>query len=305
MQAHRFSPITPLIALLAIATPLRADEAPTVSPVLERMNEQLAQMGSKLRVTRAEFLAASSASNGNPVGITIVANDREFWTPSQWAPNDARRNADGTNIRYLVDLSDGAPNGGLISAQTEAAIDRAMNTWNVVDCARIPIVKVADDGTDPDLVDGLLGYGTVGTPHLADIVHAGWMPPSFFDLFLPGGGTSFLAVTFGTILLDTASDNDINHDRKFDTGQREIYYNNYFTWGIDADPPIADVESVALHEAGHGLSHGHFGFIFTQNGSIHVAPFAVMNSVLFERNHALQGTDIGSHCSNWGDWPNR
>ena len=160
MQAHRLSPLTSLIALLAIATPLRAGEAPTVSPVLQSMNERLAQMGSKIRIMKAEFLGSTTASsNGNPVGITIIANDREFWTLSQWAPNDARRNADGSNIRYLVDLSDVEANGGLASAQTEAAIDRAMATWNGVECARIPIVKQADSGTDPDVIDGLLGYG--------------------------------------------------------------------------------------------------------------------------------------------------
>jgi hypothetical protein len=145
----------------------------------------------------------------------------------------------------------------------------------------------------------------VGTPYLADIVHAGWMPPAFFDLFIPDGGTSVLAATFTMILLDPASDNDINSDHQFDVGCREIYYNNSFSWGINADPPIADVETVALHEAGHGLSQGHFGKIFAKDGLLHFAPFAVMNAVVFAQNHYLQGTDNGGHCSIWGSWPTK
>ena len=108
------------------------------------------------------------------------------------------------------------------------------------------------------------------------------------------------------ILLDPASGNDINNDHQYDVGSREIYYNNYFAWGINADPPVADVESVALHEAGHGLSQGHFGLIFTtSDGKLQFSPFAVMNAVMFGQNHVLQGTDNGGHCSIWGNWPNQ
>jgi hypothetical protein len=288
--------------LLATAAAVRSDDTPTVSPRLGMINDRLAQMGLNLRVIKAEYV---TGFNGNAVGNTIIANDRDLQLPSQWVPGDARRSADGRNLRYLVDQSDATPTGGLGSAQVEAAIDRAMSTWNAVSCATIPIVKRADSGADPDLIDGLVGFGSVGTPYLADIVHAGWMPPAFFDLFIPGGGSSVLGITFTMILLDPASDNDINADHQFDVGFREIYYNNYFAWGINADPPVADVESVALHEAGHGLSQGHFGLIFTQDGRVQFAPFAVMNAVLFGQNHLLQGSDTGGHCGIWGSWPTK
>ena len=303
MLANRFSPIACVIALLAVTTPARSQDTPTISPVLQMMNDRLAQMGLKVRVSKAEFL---TGFNGNPTGITIIADDRDKQLPSQWVPNDARRNADGRNITYLVDQKDAVPNGGLRKGEAEAAIDRAMATWNSVTCANIPIVKRVDTGVDPDLIDGLVGFGKVGTPFLADIVHAGWMPPAFFDLFIPGGGTSVLGATFTMILLDPASGNDINNDHQYDVGSREIYYNNYFAWGINADPPVADVESVALHEAGHGLSQGHFGLIFTtSDGKLQFSPFAVMNAVMFGQNHVLQGTDTGGHCTIWGNWPNQ
>src|SRR2546425_1082651 len=129
--------------------------------------------------------------------------------------------------RHAIAVTDPA----VTSAQTEAAIDRAMATWNAVDCAKIPIVKRADSGADPDVLDGLVGFGSIGTPFSADIVHAGWMPPAFFDFFFPGGGNYILAGTFTFVLLDAASGNDINNDGKLDVAWREIYYNNHFAWG--------------------------------------------------------------------------
>ncbi len=303
MQVNRFSGFACLLALLATATPALSQDDPTLSPVLAKMNDRLAQLGLNVRVGTAELLVGL---NGNHLGITLIANDRDKQLPSQWVPYDARRKADGRNIRYLVDQSDATPNGGLSVAQTEAAIDRASATWNTVNCGGgIPIEKVADTGVDPDLIDGLVGFGSVGTPYLADIVHAGWMPPAFFDLFIPGGGTSVLAATFTMILLDPASGNDVNGDHQFDVGFREIYYNNYFNWGINADPPIADVESVALHETGHGLSLGHFGKIFIdQSNRLQFSPFAVMNAVMFGQNHVLQGSDNSAFCAIWANWPN-
>jgi hypothetical protein len=296
-----------MIAVLVAASPASSqDTTPVVSPALQMINDRLAQLNMKVRVIKAEYVTASTANKVNAKGNTLIADDRDLRLPSQFVPNDSRRNADGRNITYLVDQSDATPNGGLSSAQTEAAIDRAMGTWNSQTCVSIPIVKRADSGADPDLVDGLLGFGSVGTPYLADIVHAGWMPPAFFDLLFPGGGTSFLAVTFTFILIDPATDSDINGDHQFDVGGREIYYNNYFAWGINANPPVADVETVALHEAGHGLGLGHFGMIFLdQNGQLQFSPFAVMNAVVFGQNHVLQGTDNAGYCGEWANWPNK
>ena len=66
-----------------------------------------------------------------------------------------------------------------------------------------------------------------------------------------------------------------------------------------------DVEAVALHEAGHGLSQGHFGNIFFMNdGSVKASPQAVMNAFYFGPLRALLGTDEAGHCSDWAYWPN-
>ena len=66
------------------------------------------------------------------------------------------------------------------------------------------------------------------------------------------------------------------------------------------------METVALHETGHGLSQGHFGkaFVTNSNGKLHFAPLAVMNAGYTGVQQSLAGTDNWGHCSMWGSWPN-
>ena len=54
-----------------------------------------------------------------------------------------------------------------------------------------------------------------------------------------------------------------------------LYWNDRSTY---------DIETVALHEAGHGLSQGHFGKAFrtVKNGKLHFSPRAVMNAAILE-----------------------
>ena len=84
------------------------------------------------------------------------------------------------------------------------------------------------------------------------------------------------------------------HDGEFDTAFSETYYNDAFAWGIDVSTFPFDVETVALHESGHGLSQDHFGKIFRTeaNGLLHFSPFAVMNASISRQAHELTGTDL-------------
>jgi len=278
------------------------DEAPSGQTIIAQMNNQLAARGLNLRIAKASFLGAPSSPD---VGQTIFADDRTKTLDTQWVPGDPRRGGRNT-ITYIVDQSDGAANPSLTNAQTEAAIDRALATWAHTDCGGpIPIVKMADPGTDIDVTDGLLGFGTVGTPLIADIIDAGWMPPAFFDAVFPGGGTTLLASTFTYFFLDAPSGNDVNHDGKFDTAFAETYYNNGFAWAIDSAIPPVDVETVALHESGHGLSLDHYGKVFETdaNGIRHFSPYAVMNALISQEQHTLTGTDISGLCTIWATWP--
>ncbi|HKJ01762.1 MAG TPA: hypothetical protein VJ997_04885, partial [Longimicrobiales bacterium] len=96
---------------------------------------------------------------------------------------------------------------------------------------------------------------------------------------------------------------DIDNNGKGDAAFREIYYDPDWNWADDGTNNI-DVESVALHEAGHGLSQAHFGNIFNKRGVFTADPRAVMNAFYQSPLRGLLGSDNGGHCSNWAQWPN-
>jgi hypothetical protein len=227
-------------------------------------------------------------------------------------PNDPRRNADGDNITYLVDKSDGKTASGLTAAQTEAAIDRALDTWdNDVTCEggdKLDIVKRQDPGQDPDIFDSFFGFGRFGNPFLADIVNAGWLPREFFGAVtgFPDNVLAF-SVTFIFGSFDDQGNfipSDINGDNYLDTALNEVYYNDTFgarnepregnPWGINIQLPGIDVETVALHENGHSLGIGHFG----------PPPDAVMNPRYAGIRQDLLSTDEAAYCINYSSWPN-
>ena len=88
---------------------------------------------------------------------------------------------------------------------------------------------------------------------------AGYRKP-FFNQVAPGGGDFILAVTFTIIFTDeNGNPVDTDNNKKADVAWREIYYNDAFSWN---DGSAYDVETIALHEAGHGLSQDHFGKAF-------------------------------------------
>jgi hypothetical protein len=280
---------------------LRKASSGGAATLLATMNEHLEAEGMAVRVAMAEWI--TDAESG-AVGQTVYANDRgNKQLGHDWVPGDPNRGG-RTNITYLVDEVDGATGSGLSDTDTEAAIDRAMNTWEGVRCSTIPLAKVEDFGIDWGYVQWLFGFG--GLPGwLADVTHGGWLPGPFFDLLLPGGSNFILGVTFTFIWIDPATGNpaDMDNNGKTDVAFREIYYNDAFFWAIN---DTYDVETVALHEAGHGLSQAHFGKIFRtlRNGKLHFAPRALMNASYSGIQQTVMHTDLGGHCSNWAEWPN-
>ncbi|MGH7512229.1 MAG: hypothetical protein ACREOQ_04805 [Gemmatimonadales bacterium] len=278
--------------------------------LLKQANLTLAARGSKYRVDHAEWVTRDNADEAGQIVFAFDRGNKQL--AFQFVPNDPRR-GEGTEITYLVDQSDGATHTGtpLTNAATEAAIDREMHTWEATTtCSNFPIIKVPDSGADPDLIDGIVfnDPSLIGTP-FADITHAGWTPADFFDALAPGGSNFILGVTFTFFFSDDGiNPTDINHDGKGDAAFRETYYNDAFEWGIDTDNSTAiDVETVALHESGHGLSQAHFGKIFATlaNLRLHFAPQAVMNAAISIQKHSLLGSDNAGHCSIWGNWPNK
>lgn len=284
------------------------DDTAIPSALLAEANAELARHG--LAVLKAEYVTTSSS---NQAGIVLFANDRgNKQLDSDFVPFDPRRGS-RANITYIVDGFDGATTSGLTADDTGGAIDRAMSTWDAVTCSDFSMTQNPAIPVDIGIVQSILGFG--GFPAFvpwADVIHAGWLPAGFFDLLAEDGSTFILGVTFTIVFVNPdGTDSDIDGDGKADVGFREIYYNDAFPWGIDSselDPisPAFDVETVALHEAGHGLSQAHFGRIFgtLANLRLHFAPEAVMNAAIFGQKQSLLGSDDGGHCSIWGNWPN-
>jgi len=269
----------------------------TVLSHMRRVNRELARRGLGISVEQIEFFTIGEGRPSNRI------HQQEF----RWVPNDERRLADGENITYLVDQSDGATASGLKNAQTEAAIDRAMNTWESEDClSNVDIVKRGDPRSDPDIFDSFFGFGGFGDPFLADIVNAGWLPRAYFEAVGgPGGGRGILAFSVTFIFIDDSEiPTDINGDNYLDTALNEVYYNDNFgkpggdrvgnPWGINVALPGIDVETVALHENGHSLGLGHFG----------PPPAAVMNPVYAGIRQSPLDIDSAGMCAVWSSWPN-
>jgi hypothetical protein len=320
MQIYRYrAAAVTAIAALALAAcsseTLTTPDEPVVAPVfsvgggtpaeeallahMDAVNAGLATSGANYRVAIAEYV--TSADGGEAGGTVLAKNVGNKQLALDFVPNDARRSwsgpvGAGDDITYAIDQTGDAvpPGGGLTAAQTTAAIQAAMGTWDAVSCSDLPIVQVPDFGIDIGVVAFLNGLG--GSPFVfADVQHAGWR-----DINFAGG---VLGVTFTFQFVDgTGAPTDIDGNGKIDAAFREIYYDPSWIWAIGGN---VDVETVALHEAGHGLSQAHFGTVrFKNDGSLMASPRAVMNALYAGPLQSLTGSDNGGHCSNWAQWPN-
>jgi hypothetical protein len=260
-----------------------------VAAVGNAANAQLEAGGYDFRIEYAEYLTDGDAAQ------TVFFNNRgNKQLGAHYVPGDPRRGG-GTNITYTIDQTEGTVDS-LTQAQTNAAIGRAMTTWDNLTCSTLPIDAVGNPGTDIGVVEFLNGLG--GSPFVfADLTHAGWLPPGIL-------APNVIAVTFTFVWIDSfGNPTDIDSNGKADVAFREILYNDAFVWQINAN---IDVETVALHEAGHGLSQGHFGtgFVNASNGKLHFAPRAVMNAAYSGVQQTIDQSDNGGHCSIWAQWPN-
>jgi len=289
--------VTALCSLFVPQLAVAQDGDPAVLARMQAINEQLRAQGLGIAVEQIEFF---TIGGGRP-------SNRIHAQPFRWVAGDPRRDADGDKLTYLVDQSDGATASGLSSAQTEGAIDRALDTWQANRCfKKVDLVKRADNGDDPDIFDFFFGFGGFGNPFLADITEAGWLPRAFFEAVGgPGGGRGILAFSVTFIFVDpvTGAPTDINGDNRLDSALNEVYYNDNFgnpsgdragnPWGIDIVLPGIDVETVALHENGHSLGIGHFG----------PPPAAVMNPVYAGIRQSPLAVDSAGMCSVFSSWP--
>jgi hypothetical protein len=307
MKIKKWNGITVVIALLALlVVPFSASAASEddVRAMMNTMNDQLAARGENFRLGVVEIMGADE------VGPTVYFNHRTLQLGSHWVPGDPNRGGQ-TYISWLYDPVDGTANG-TTQAATEAAIVSAMATWQAVTCSYIPLVQFT---TNDDWGYVQFWYWWDNYPGEnggwwywpVDLTFAGYLPGEFFEYTTgPGSSAYVLGVTFTFIWIDTTTGQptDMDNNGKADVAFREIYGNNNFTWATNGVNHY-DVETVMLHEAGHGLSQGHFGMAFrTTNGKLHFAPRALMNAAYTGINRVVVETDNAGHCSIWASWPN-
>jgi hypothetical protein len=301
MQSRKWISLVLAIAALGVlAVPMAAQAGPRrdLRVMMNNINRVLAGQGASLRIRKAEYIGTS-----DQMGNTIIAkNTGNKRLDSDFVPGDPRRpwgGAGGNAITYAIDTTGDAvpPFGGLGAADTDAAIVRAHESWEALNCSHLGQSRNPDFGEDIGWVANFFGLG--GTPFVfADVQHAGFTDIDF--------GGNVLGVTFTLIWVDadTGEPTDIDNNGRQDTAFREIYYDPGWNWADDGVTNI-DLESVAVHEIGHGLSQAHFGKVFVDNnGNLKFAPKAVMNAVYAAPQRSLLATDKAGHCANWGSWPN-
>jgi hypothetical protein len=286
----------------AVAPEPVADDA-LMSAAAAKVNVKLAGEGANYVLYKAEYL---TSGEGEEVGRTIIfGNVGNRRSPEHFVPGDERRIWGADGITYAVDATEGATTSGLSQVDTEAAIRSAMDTWDAVRCSTIPLEESGPISFDLGLEQFLAGFG--GFPGIAaDITHAGFLPGAFFDATLGPDASEFvLGVTFTYIWVedDLVTPTDIDNNGRYDAAFREIYYNDAFGW---ANGSTYDVETVALHETGHGLSQGHFGTAFIDGAfnKLHFSPRALMNAAYSGVQTRVVKTDNAGHCSIWSGWPN-
>ena len=282
---------------------LKGATIPMLTPErLEKMNKKLESEGVNYRVAMAELITTGSVENIG-LGHLVIAKDLgNKQLDVDFAPGDPRRawsDESGTKITFSIDQTgDATPSGGLLNAEegTEA-IRKAFKTWDDVQSTEIGLTEVDNGGEDIGIVAFINNIG--GSPYVfADIQIAGWGDIDF--------ELGVLGVTYTFLFIDGDGEyTDINHDKKYDAAFREIYFDPSYEWANGGMNGI-DVESIALHEIGHGLSQAHFGTVFfDKKGELRATPRAVMNAYYFGTFRNLQKSDIGGHSSIWANWPNK
>jgi len=274
-----------------------ASKSVLTSESLDEINIALEKKNLNYRVATAEYLTAGGSEEIGHLVISKYVGNKH--TEADFVPGDPRRfwsGANGTKITYALDnTADMVPPGGLYTAEQAAeAIVKGFNSWEALKCSKLGLTLNDDYGEDIGYVAYI--FGTGGSPYsFADIQMAGWG-----DIDFPG---DVLGVTFTFVFAADGEPTDIDNNKMQHVAFREIYFDPSWIWSITGEDGI-DIESIAVHEIGHGLSQGHFGTTsINKDNEIKVTPRAVMNPFYESTFRVLQNTDIGGHASLWGSWP--
>jgi hypothetical protein len=265
--------------------------------LMNDINSALKNQGISVQLNMMEYYSSDGAGN------TVFFNNRgSRQLTADFVPRDPRRGG-YTEIGYAYDGTEGATASGLTQEQTNGAIERAMNTWDNVACSSgLELFNLGASPFDLGYVQALVTNEAQGSFFYTDVMHSGFGTDVIDVVF--GPESDVLGVTFTFIWLDDLTDEptDIDNNNKDDVAFRDIYYNDAFPWNIGAN---IDVETVALHESGHGLSQAHFGKAFRSGGNskLHFSPIAVMNAGYSGIQQSIGTSDKAGHCSIWSQWP--
>ena len=141
----RKSVLVLLFMALVLAFPAASSPAAAsfdLVTAVEAFNRELQAQGYHIAVTAIDFFGFGE---GRP-------SVRIHQQPFNWVAGDARRLADGDNLTYLVDESNGRSLSGVSAAQYDAAITAAYATWSAESCLEnVSLVKRTDWGTSRSL----------------------------------------------------------------------------------------------------------------------------------------------------------
>ena len=271
------------------------DTIAAVKAHAEKVNAHLEAEGANYRLEYADILVG--ADSGEEATTVFFNNRGNKQLTVQFMENDTRRvwsGGDPNTIDWTLDGVDTTSDVG-VNAQ-QSAIVSAMQSWDDVKCSDLGL-NGSLVGQDQGYVEAIFGLGG-GFFITGDLMFSGFLPGQFM-------GPNTLGVHYGFNFIDeNRQPTDLNNDGFADKAFGDMYFNDNFRWSTDGSG--VDIETVALHEAGHGLNQQHFGkgFRTEENGKLHFAPRAVMNATYFGAFRDLKGTDKGGHCSMWAAWPN-
>lgn len=265
---------------------------PTFKVNVGSENARLNGETEEIQLVMAEFITAPGSSE---MGRTVIFNNKGS-KQMDFHFNPDRKILGTSAMSYYIDQT--RPAFSLSVGESTSAIENAAMTWEGVSCSELGLYNVPSELDSYGFIAWLYGFPSIPEA-VADIENLGFMPAEFFDILAPGGSNYILAVTYTFRFI---GEPDLNGDGKIDSALKEIYYNANFNWAVDGNH--IDLETVALHEMGHGFDQTHFGTGFIkQNGEIQFSPRAVMNASYSGIQQDIYRTDNAGHCSIWATWP--
>ncbi|MBN3519213.1 hypothetical protein JYB62_04295 [Algoriphagus lutimaris] len=269
-------------------------KVPTMKVNVKSENARIAGEELEVKLMKAEFITAPGSEQ---MGRTVIF-DNKGSKQMNFHFNPDRKIFGTSDMSYYID--EARSSSTISTSDATGALENAARTWEEVSCSEMGMYRTPIEADPYGIVAFLFGFPSIPDV-VADVSNLGFMPAEFFDLLAPGGSNFILAVTF---TFSYGGEPDLNGDGKIDSALKEIYYNDNFPWAADGGQ--IDLETVALHEMGHGFDQAHFGTGFIKkNGEFQFSPRAVMNASYSGIQHEIYRTDNAGHCGIWATWPSK